>query len=40
MSAFAATDSTLWNGRVLSVFGPVLIVTGVGVAAVGWLGLR
>ena len=29
MSAFAATDWTLWNGRVLAVFGPVLILTGI-----------
>ena len=29
MRALAATDWTLWNGRVLAVFGPVLILTGI-----------
>ena len=29
MSVWAATDWTLWNGRVLAVFGPVLILSGI-----------
>ena len=29
MSVWAATDWTLWNGRVLALFGPVLILAGI-----------
>jgi hypothetical protein len=29
VSAFAAADWTLWNARVLAVFGPVLLPTGI-----------
>ncbi len=29
MNGFAAVDWALWNGRVLTVFGPLLILTGI-----------
>ena len=30
MNGLAAVDWALWNGRVLAVFGPLLILTGIG----------
>lgn len=30
MNGLAAVDWALWNGRALAVFGPVLILTGIG----------